>query len=335
MDLLSKSVQSENITNKKSIEIKLLWTNPEGIEIDLNDPVAFQKELDDEKLRYRIYLQNRFLTDEIVYNNAPPSQKAHYTILMQKLKDRANLKGTSLAIELKQTIYKHMEAYKGKLKKERNKLAAEANIDNNEDNTIWYHKTTAYDISTEEGAIAYINRMTLNHLGRSHTPERLKTKLEQLKKEVLPKLKNIDCNDIAKKLNKYISTQIASLENGTIPKELQQARKKPTLIKQVRNKNYDISNKYAFGTYLSFSHRDILNQNPGMSEDEARLAVCNNVIADLQKEPINPTTTTAIKQLEKIIDSPTDFYNFIHAKRLANVRSAEKRKEKRKQKLSL
>lgn len=110
----------------ESQEPKLLWINPDGIEIDLNDPAAFQKELDKEKKRYQHYLQQRLLTDDIVYSRMPPSQKGR-TILAQKLKDRADQKGTSFATELEQTIYKHMEAYKGKLKKEKARLAAATN----------------------------------------------------------------------------------------------------------------------------------------------------------------------------------------------------------------
>jgi hypothetical protein len=66
-----------------------------------------------------------------------------------------------------------------------------------------------------------------------------------------------------------------------------------------------------------------------MSEDDVRKLLCSQALAELRKEPVNPTTTTAIKQLEKIIDSPTEFYNFIHARRLANIRSAEKRKQRK------
>lgn len=321
-------IVKESKAFQNTADVKLLWTNPDGIKIDLNDQIAFQKELDDEKLRYRLYLQNRFLTDEIVYKNVSPSRRACNIILMQRLKDRAKRKGTSLATELKLTIYKHMEAYKAKLKKEKAKLAVMAEIATEEDTRIWYHKTTAYDMSTEEGAIAYINRMTLNHIGGKHTPERLKARLAQLKQEVIPRLKALGYIDISKKLNTYISTQIAILTNGSIPEELLHVQKRPPLFRQVRNKSYDISDKYAFGTYLSFSHRDLLKLNPSMSEEAARITLCNKVIADLQNEPTTPTTTTAIKQLENIIGSPTDFYNFIHAKRLASKRSAEKRKQR-------
>ena len=303
----------------------LLWENPEGIKINLNDPVAFQQELDREKLRYRLYLQNRFLTDEKVYRNAPPSQKACHTILLQKLKDRAKQKGTSLATELNLTIYKHMEAYKGKLKKEKEKLAA-VYIDANEVDNIWWHKTTAYDMSTEEGAKAYINRMAVNHLGGQTTPERLKAKLLLLRQDTIPKLENIGYTKIAKIVDTYIKNLVSELKHGIIPEELQQVKKRPALIKQVRNKNYDISNKYAFGTYLSFSYRDLIKQNPDVSEHKIRRLLCSTLIADLQNNTANPTAITAIKQLEKIIDSPTDFYNFIHAKRIANLKSAEKRK---------
>lgn len=311
-------------------EPKLLWVNPDGIEIDLNNPVAFQKELDTEKKRYQLYLQQRLLTDDIVYNRLPPSQKAGRLILSQKLKDRAEQKGTSFAAELEQTIYKHIEAYKGKLKKEKARLATATNTVKKDDK-IWYHKTTAYDMSTESGAIAYVNRMAVNHLGGSHTPERLKARLLQLKPEILLKLKDIGYEDIAKKLDLYINGLVTALERGDIPEELLRGEKRPSLIKQVRNKNYDISDKYAFGTYISYSYRDKLKQNPGISEDEAREMVCNEVIADLKNEPVNPTTTTAIKQLEAIIDSPVEFYNFIHAKRLSSKRSAEKRKQKQMQ----
>ena len=307
---------------------KLLWINPDGIEIDLNDPSAYQKELDTEKTRYQLYLRKRILTDDRLYNNMPPSWQAGRVRLAQKIKKRAEEKGTSFATELEQTIYKHMEWYRGKLKKEKDKLAAQAGAVE-EDEKIWYDKKTAFDISTEEGAIAYINRMAINYLGGTTTPERIKAKLEQLKQEVLPKLENLGYTEIAKKISLYIAKQIAILEQGEIPEELVQGAKKPTLFRQVRNKNYDISNKYAFGTYLSYSYRDILKQNPGMSEDEARKTVCDNVIMDLQKEPINPTTTTAIKQLEAIKGSPTAFYNFIHARRLANLKTTEKRRQRR------
>lgn len=316
----------DNNQNTETVAIKLLWVNSDGAEVDLNDPVAFQKELEREKLRYRLYLQNRFITDEVIYKNISRSKNPPAT-LMQKLKNRADRKGTTLSIELRQTIYKHMEAYKSKLKKEKEKLIVKANIPVQKLDKIWYHRTTAYDMSITESAIAYINRRALNHIGGRHTPENLKARLLQLKQEVLPKLECLGYNDISKKLTYYIDTQISILDRGIIPEELQKVQKRPTLIKQVRNKNYDISNKYAFGTYLSFSHRDMIKQNPEMSEEEARKAVCNKVMAELSKEPTNPTTTTALKQLESIIDSPIEFYNFIHAKRLASKRSAEKRKQ--------
>ena len=331
MKLFEEFKEYENMWNSlnDSQEPKLLWINPDGIEIDLSDPDAFQKELDKEKKRYQHYLQQRLLTDDIVYSRMPPSQKGR-AILAQKLKDRAEQKGTSFATELEQTIYKHMEAYKGKLKKEKDRLATVASS-GEKTNKIWYHKTTAYDMSTEDGAIAYINRMAVNHLGGSHTPERLKARLVQLKQEILPKLEDMGYLDIVKKLELHINNLITILAHGDIPKELQQVEKRPSLIKQVRNKNYDISNKYAFGTYLSYSYRDMLKQNPNMSEDEVRKVICNEVIDDLKNEPVNPTTTTAIKQLEAIIDSPIEFYNFIHAKRLSSKRSAEKRIQKQMQ----
>lgn len=312
----------------ESQEPKLLWINPDGIEIDLNDPVAFQKELDTEKTRYQLYLRKRFLTDDRLYNNMPPSWQAGRVILAQKIKKRAEEKGTSFATELEQTVYKHMEMYKGKLKKEKARLAAIAGATKENDN-IWYDKTTAYDMSTESGAIAYINRKAVTHIGGSHTPERLRARLELLKQEVLPKLKAIGYADIAKKLDSYMNSLIATLNQGSIPAELQQVEKRPTLLKQIRNRNYDVSDKYAFGNYLRFYYDDFLKQNPGISDDEARKAVCNIVIADLQNEPVNPTTTTAIKQLEDIIDSPAEFYSFIHARRLANLKTTEKRRERR------
>ena len=310
--------------------IKLLWKNPDGKEIDLNNPLIFQKELDNEKRRYQLYLRTRLLTDEEVYKNMPAYLRTGRTILSQKLKDRAKQKRTSFTAELEQTIYKHMEAYRGKLKKEKERLAAATGIIK-ADEKIWYDQKTAYDMSTEAGAIAYINRMAISYLGGPSTPERIKAKLIRLEQEVLPKLEDIGYLDIAAKLKVYINNQIAILNKDEIPAELRQGAKKPALIRQVRNKNYDISNKYAFGTYLSFSYRDMLNQNPNMSIDAARKAVCNSVLADLKQEPVNPTTTTAIKQLEDIIDSQIEFYNFIHAKRLSNKKSAEKRKQKQMQ----
>ena len=317
---LSKSILHEEPVNKK-----LLWENSVGVVIDLNDPVAFQKELEDEKLRYRLYLQNRFITETNTYMSLPLAQRNNYKTLMQKLKDRAKQKETSFTTELNFTIYKHMEAYKGKLKKIKNRLDAEGSIAKEADK-IWWHKTTAYDMSTEVGAVAYINRMTVNHLGSNHTPERLKARLCQLRQEIIPKLEDIGYAEIASKLILHINDLVALLNQGIIPDVLQHHRKRPALIKQVRNKNYDISDKYAFGTYLSFSHRDLLLQNPGMSEEEARIVLCNKVMAELRNDPINPTTTTAIKILESIINSPTEFYNLIHARRLTNIKSAEKRK---------
>ena len=249
---------------------------------------------------------------------------------MQRLKDRAKQKGTSLATELKLTIYKHMEAYKGKLKKEKAKLAELNNIiDKKEDDNIWWHKTTAYDMSTEEGAKAYINRMAVNHLGGKITAERFKAKLVLLKQEVPSRLENLGYTIVSKKLNDYMNSLIKVLDSGAIPVELQQIKKRPSLIKQVRNKDYDISDKYAFGTYLSFSYRDMLKQNPKLTEDEARRILCTTLIAELQINTANPTAITAIKLLENVIDSPTEFYNLIHARRLANLKSTEKRKQKR------
>ena len=328
MNMLKEPTSYENIVDSATEETtntKLLWTNPDGIEIDLNNQTAFQKELETEKLRYRLRLQNRFIAETEIYKNTSLMQQSGYVPLMQKLKDRAKQKETSLATELNFTIYKHMEAYKGKLKKIKNKLDADS-ITARYSNKIWWHKTTAYDMSTEEGAIAYVNRRAVNHIGGTHTPERLKARLMQLKQEVIPKLENNGYSEIANKLSLYIMELIAILDTGSIPAALCTGRKRPVLIKQVRNKSYDISDKYAFGTYLSFSHRDLLIQNPGITEDEARIMLCNKVLAELQNDLVNPTTTTAIKILESIIDSPTEFYNFIHAKRLASIRSAEKRK---------
>ena len=324
-------MQLEKSKLNETMSKRLLWENPEGAMIDLADSVAFQKELDREKLRYRLYLQNRFIAETEIYKSIPVSQQAGYITLMQKLKDRAKQKGTSLAAELNFTIYKHMEAYKGKLKKIKNNLDTDCAAAKYADK-IWWHKTTAYDMSTEEGAVSYINRRAINHIGGVHTPERLIARLTQLKQEVIPKLESNGYTDIANKLILHINALVAVLNQGNIPETLQQTRKRPRLTKQVRNKNYDISDKYAFGTYLSFSYRDVLKQNPGISEDDARVLLCNTVIAELQNDTINPTTTTAVKQLEDIIDSPVKFYNFIHAKRLSSLRSAEKRKLKRQDK---
>lgn len=332
MKLFEEFKQYESMWDSlnEAVEQKALWLNPEGVEIDLNDPAVFQKELEDEKRRYQLYLRTRLLTDEEVYKNMPSYLSTGRIILAQKLKDRAKQKGTSFAAELEQTIYKHMEAYKGKLKKEKAKLLTATGVVKDTD-IIWYHKTTAYDMSTEAGAIAYVNRRAVNHLGGSPTPERLNARLAQLKQEILPKLNDIGYTNVSKKLSVYIDSLIATLKQGDIPTELQQVEKRPSLIKQVRNKNYDIADKYAFGTYISYSYRDMLKQNPGMSEDDIIKAVCNNAIADLKNDPVNPTTTTAIKQLEDIMDSPTEFYNFIHAKRLSNIRSAERSKQKQMQ----
>ena len=171
--------------------------------------------------------------------------------------------------------------------------------------------------------------MAVNHLGGQTSPERLKARLILLKQDTLAKLENIGYVLVAKKLDIYIDELLISLQQGIIPKELQQIKKRPTLIKQVRNKSYDISDKYAFGTYLSFSYRDILKQNPDLPEDAARKILCSSLMAELQTNTANPTALTALKQLEKAIDSPTEFYNLIHARRLANLKSAEKRKQRR------
>lgn len=328
IDIQKDTLNSLNKGSRK----KLLWKNPVGIEIDLNDSIAFQKELEAEKLRYRIYLQNRFLTETSLHYNTQSSEQTGYKTLMQKLKERAEHKGTSLATELNFTIYKHMEAYKGKLKKIKNKLDTDSLTAKYADK-IWWHKTTAYDMSTEAGAKAYINRRAINHIGGAHTPERLKARLQQLEQEVLPKLVNNGYAEIANKLNLYIKDLQAILDCGNIPDVLQEVRKRPALVKQVRNKDYDISNKYAFGTYLSFSYRDMLKQNPSMSEDDARITLCNSVITELQNDQASPTTTTAIQILESIMNSPTEFYNFIHARRISCIKSTEKRKLKQQNKL--
>ena len=329
MKSCSENIKVQENKQNNSADIKLLWKNPDGIEIDLNDPNAIQEELNTEKLRYRLKLQNRFLIETELCLAEDTSQQTCYKTLMQKLKDRAEHKGTSLAAELNLTIYKHMEAYKSKLKKIKAKLDVD-NLTTKDTDKIWWHKTTAYDMSTKEGAKAYINRMTINHLGGSHTPARLANRLMQLRDEVIPKLNNNGYYEIAKWLDLYINDLLVILKQGCVPDALQRGRKRPELIKQVRNKHYDISDKYAFGTYLSFSYRDMLKQNPCLSEDEARVRLCNKVISELQKDPVNPTTTTAINILESIINSPTEFYNCIHAKRLASKRSAEKRKQKKK-----
>ena len=183
-------------------------------------------------------------------------------------------------------------------------------------------------MSTEDGAKAYINRMAINNLGGQTTPERLKAKLDMLRANTLPKLENAGYTMVAKKLDEYIAGLILQLKQGIIPEELQRTRKRPAMIRYVRNKKYDISDKYAFGTYLSFSYRDILKQNPEMSADTARKFLCTSLIAELQDNTANPTAITAIKQLEKALNSSADFYNLIHAKRIANLKSAEKRKQK-------
>jgi hypothetical protein len=223
-----------------------LWKNPDGVEINLDDPIAVYKEIKAERERYQAKLR------QMLSKEAPKQKKASDdTITSQKLShiqqlaQRAKRNNRSLSNEIAYDIDAHESQYRTYLRSLVNP------------STTWYHKKTAYDMTTEEGALAYIDRMATNSLGALSTPDRIIAKLQQLKSEIPAKLRLAKLPDIATKVDIYIDKRINELKQGDSADVMKTNSKRASVIRQTSKRPYDLTNSLHIAPYITEKTKDI------------------------------------------------------------------------------
>jgi hypothetical protein len=153
-------------------------------------------------------------------------------------------------------------------------------------------------MTTEEGALAYIDRMATNSLGALSTPDRIIAKLQQLKSEIPAKLRLAKLPDIATKVDIYIDKRINELKQGDSADVMKTNSKRASVIRQTSKRPYDLTNSLHIAPYITEKTKDILRANPNMTKLDAEIAVCNEILADLSKDKSNPAVMTVIKTFE-------------------------------------
>ena len=182
---------------------KLLWKNPDGIEIDLNDPVAFQQELEDEKKRYQAKLSKKLAKSNNRYYGS-----------IQDFSRRASQKGTTIADEIGKDIKYHLGFYKRHLEDEKYLL---------DPNSGAYPRTSTlmpkaeynhkkFDLTNEAELMDYVTVRVFSRMGKT-TPDTVIGRLQDIKKELAPRLAYYGYNDLAKKLIVNIDQQIQTIED--------------------------------------------------------------------------------------------------------------------------
>ena len=279
--------ESDSSESTSASSTPRLWKNPDGVEINLDDPMAVYKEIKAERARYQTKLRQMLSKDSPKHKT-----QADGTVVSQKesplqhLVQQAKRNSRSLADEIKRDIDAHESQYRVYLKSLVNPA------------TIWHHKKTAYDMATEEGALAYVDRMATNSLGTLSTPDRIIAKLQQLKAEIPAKLKLAKLPDIAAKVDLYIDKQINELKNGGSAAAMKANSKRDPVIRQTSKRPYDLTNSLHIAPYITEKTKDILKANPSMTKLDAEIAVCDEVISDLSKDKSNPAIMTVLKTFE-------------------------------------
>lgn len=175
-----------------------LWTNPDGVEIDLEDPVAFQKELEDEKKRY----QTKRAKELTTYG------KNRYGS-MHKLSKDVSRSGRTIPDTLDREIKMHMAYYEKDLKDHKYLTNPDKAVIPDSKIPLgtreYNHKK--YDITNETQLIDYINSRVWDKLG---TPsfDKIKSRLTGIKKELAPMLARNGYKDLADKVIAYTNEQI-------------------------------------------------------------------------------------------------------------------------------
>jgi hypothetical protein len=196
MKLFEEFKLYEHLWESTTEEIPALWVNPDGIEINLADPIAFDNELAAEKARYQHELRKRFSGED--------------QNILSAIKRHMRVHNKTMAEVLDDWITDHVKDYERKLSSTLEMLHVKNNnlqaIAQEPVNTVIRLYSHYYDISKEKELIDYIDaKMRIKgRLGKQALLDRAKAEQDYVIR-ILVKSGHSELVDVAKsKFEPYI-----------------------------------------------------------------------------------------------------------------------------------